>query len=73
VVEEIQYYNDCFNLYKRVKPGLTGIWQVSGRNDMSYQQRVSLDEYYIKNWSIWLDFFILFQTIMAVLTGKGAY
>jgi Undecaprenyl-phosphate galactose phosphotransferase WbaP len=73
VEEEIHYYNDCYNLYTRVKPGLTGLWQVSGRNDMSYQQRVSLDEYYVNNWSIWLDFFILFQTIKAVLTGKGAY
>ena|SRR4030042_3160407 len=73
VDEEIQYYNDSYYLYTRVKPGLTGLWQVSGRNDMSYEQRVSLDEYYVKNWSIWLDIYILFQTIKAVLTGKGAY
>ena len=71
--EEIQYYDDSYSLYTRVKPGLTGLWQVSGRNDVSYEQRVSLDDYYVNNWSIWLDIYILFRTIKAVLTGKGAY
>jgi exopolysaccharide biosynthesis polyprenyl glycosylphosphotransferase len=56
-----------------VKPGLTGLWQVSGRSDLSYEERVRLDMHYIRNHSIWLDLQILFQTIPALLTGRGAY
>jgi len=56
-----------------VKPGLTGLWQVSGRNDLSYKQRIRLDMHYIRNYSIWLDLYVLFRTIPAVLKGKGAY
>jgi lipopolysaccharide/colanic/teichoic acid biosynthesis glycosyltransferase len=56
-----------------VHPGITGLWQVSGRSDVSYEERVSLDMYYIRNWSIWLDLQILFQTIPVVLRRKGAY
>jgi len=60
-------------LYTRVKPGLTGLWQVSGRNNLTYEERVTLDEYYVRNWSVWMDIYILATTIKAVLTGKGAY
>jgi lipopolysaccharide/colanic/teichoic acid biosynthesis glycosyltransferase len=57
-----------------VKPGITGLWQVSGRSDVSYEERVRLDLYYIRNYSIWLDLQILFvQTPTAVLQGRGAY
>ncbi|NUM44771.1 MAG: sugar transferase [Anaerolineales bacterium] len=56
-----------------VHPGITGLWQVSGRSDLSYKERVNLDMYYIRNWSIWLDLQILFQTIPVVLKGTGAY
>jgi exopolysaccharide biosynthesis polyprenyl glycosylphosphotransferase len=56
-----------------VKPGLTGLWQVSGRSDLSYEERVRLDMRYIRNHSIWLDLQILFQTIPALLSGRGAY
>lgn len=56
-----------------VKPGLTGLWQVKGRSDVSYDERVRLDMYYIRNYSIWLDLQILLQTIPAVLKSKGAY
>lgn len=56
-----------------VKPGLTGLWQVKGRSDVSYDERVRFDMYYIRNYSIWLDIQILFQTIPAVVSGKGAY
>lgn len=56
-----------------VKPGITGLWQVSGRSDVSYQDRVRLDMVYIRNWSIWLDLQLLFQTIPVVLLRKGAY
>jgi exopolysaccharide biosynthesis polyprenyl glycosylphosphotransferase len=56
-----------------VKPGITGLWQVSGRSDISYEQRVQMDMYYIRNWSIWLDLQLLWQTFPAVVKGKGAY
>lgn len=56
-----------------VRPGITGVWQVSGRSDVSYEERVRLDMYYIRNWSIWLDIQILLQTFPAVIRGKGAY
>lgn len=56
-----------------VLPGITGLWQVSGRSDISYDERVRLDMYYVRNWSIWLDLQILFQTLPAVLKGRGAY
>jgi exopolysaccharide biosynthesis polyprenyl glycosylphosphotransferase len=56
-----------------VKPGLTGLWQISGRSDLSYEERVRLDMHYIRNHSIWLDLQILFQTIPALISGRGAY
>jgi exopolysaccharide biosynthesis polyprenyl glycosylphosphotransferase len=56
-----------------VLPGITGLWQVSGRSDISYEERVRLDMYYVRNWSIWLDLQLLFQTIPAVIRGHGAY
>lgn len=56
-----------------VRPGLTGLWQVSGRSDVSYEDRVRLDMYYIRNWTIWLDLQILFQTPGVVVRGRGAY
>jgi exopolysaccharide biosynthesis polyprenyl glycosylphosphotransferase len=56
-----------------VKPGLTGLWQVSGRSDVSYDERVKLDMHYIRNYNIWLDLHLLYQTIPAVLKKRGAY
>ncbi len=56
-----------------VKPGLTGLWQVSGRADLSYEERVRLDMYYIRNYTIWLDLRLLLHTVRVVLQGKGAY
>ena len=56
-----------------VRPGITGLWQVSGRSDLSYERRVRLDMYYIRNWSIWTDLYLIAQTIPAVLRGTGAY
>ena len=73
VEDEVHYYGDLFDPYTWVSPGMTGMWQVSGRSDTAYSQRVFLDEYYVRNWSIWLDIFILSRTILVVLQKKGAY
>lgn len=70
--EMVMYKQFDMNLLT-VLPGMTGLWQVSGRSDVSYEERVQFDMYYIRNWSIWLDLRILFQTIPVVLTGRGAY
>lgn len=57
-----------------VRPGMTGLWQVSGRSDLTYDERVRIDMYYVRNYSIWLDLQILFiETVPAVLKGRGAY
>jgi Undecaprenyl-phosphate galactose phosphotransferase WbaP len=73
VEDEISRYGDSIDLYKQVTPGLTGLWQVSGRSDLSYEDRVWLDTYYVRNWSVWLDVVILVRTVGVVLTGRGAY
>jgi Undecaprenyl-phosphate galactose phosphotransferase WbaP len=73
VEQEIEKYGKCFDLYVQVRPGLTGLWQVSGRSDTSYERRVELDEYYILNRSLKLDLQIILKTIGVVLGGKGAY
>lgn len=72
VDEEIWRYGDKLPLYSKVTPGLTGMWQVSGRNDISYEERVNLDAYYVRNWSVWLDIYILLKTVWVVLAGEGA-
>lgn len=71
--EEVAMYKQFDMNLLTVLPGITGLWQVSGRSDISYDERVRLDMYYIRNWSIWLDLQLLFQTIPAVLKGRGAY
>ena len=73
VESEVGRYSDRFDLYTQVLPGITGLWQVSGRNETSYQERVSLDTYYVRNWSLWLDLYLLARTVWAVMWGKGAY
>jgi Undecaprenyl-phosphate galactose phosphotransferase WbaP len=73
VEEEVERYGPLFSVYTQVRPGLTGLWQVSGRSDLTYQERVRLDAYYVRNWSVWLDLVILLRTFLAVLTGRGAY
>lgn len=57
----------------RVPPGISGLWQVSGRSDTTLEERVSLDVYYVRNWSVWLDVIILARTVKIVLLGRGAY
>jgi len=73
VQEEIQkYYKEDSVFYFRVPPGLTGLWQVSGRSNTTYEYRVSLDTWYVKNWTLWLDAMILFKTVRVVLKREGA-
>jgi exopolysaccharide biosynthesis polyprenyl glycosylphosphotransferase len=71
--EEVPMYRQFGMNLLTVLPGITGLWQVSGRSDISYDERVRLDMYYVRNWSIWLDLQLLFQTIPAVLKSRGAY
>jgi Undecaprenyl-phosphate galactose phosphotransferase WbaP len=66
-------YKDKKDYVLSVKPGLSGMWQISGRSETGYEERVLLDTYYIQNWSIWLDIWIIIQTVWVVLNGKGAY
>jgi len=73
VRDEVKYFHQVFSLYVQVLPGLSGLWQISGRSDMSYESRVSLDEYYIRHWSVWMDIYILANTFAAVIRRRGAY
>jgi lipopolysaccharide/colanic/teichoic acid biosynthesis glycosyltransferase len=70
---EIPKYAEYFVDYTKVLPGITGLWQVSGRNETTYQQRVHLDSYYVNNWSPLLDLYIMFRTVKAVMSARGAY
>jgi Undecaprenyl-phosphate galactose phosphotransferase WbaP len=73
VDEEVSRYGEDFGWIFSVKPGLTGMWQVSGRSEADYTARVFYDTYYLQSWSVWLDIWILFMTFGAVIRGKGAY
>jgi Undecaprenyl-phosphate galactose phosphotransferase WbaP len=73
VAAEVARYGEKFEDYTSVRPGITGLWQVSGRNNTTYEERVELDEYYVRNWSVWLDLYIVSRTVKTVLLGDGAY
>jgi Undecaprenyl-phosphate galactose phosphotransferase WbaP len=73
VRDEIRHYGMDFETYTYVQSGLTGLWQVSGRSETSYEQRVDFDRFYVQNWSVWLDLCILFRTIGTVLSRAGAF
>ncbi len=68
-----QYYKEDAEYYLMVKPGITGLWQVSGRSDTDYNFRVATDKWYVSNWSLWLDIVILLKTVKTVLKREGAY
>jgi len=72
VEAEKKYYGENYDIFSSVKPGITGLWQVSGRSETNYARRVALDIFYALNWSPWLDFWILFRTIVVVLVMRGA-
>ncbi|EQB4553306.1 exopolysaccharide biosynthesis polyprenyl glycosylphosphotransferase, partial [Klebsiella pneumoniae] len=73
ITDELQRYNEEVEYYLLSKPGMTGLWQVSGRSDVDYETRVYLDAWYVKNWSMWNDIAILFKTFGVVLKKDGAY
>ncbi|MEF7864871.1 undecaprenyl-phosphate galactose phosphotransferase WbaP [Escherichia coli] len=73
ITAELERYNEEVDYYLLSKPGMTGLWQVSGRSDVDYETRVYLDAWYVKNWSMWNDIAILFKTVGVVLKKDGAY
>jgi len=73
VDSEVVKYKAAYSLYKKMTPGVTGLWQVSGRNRTTYAERVAYDTYYVRNWSVWMDIYLFAKTIVVVLTGDGAY
>jgi Undecaprenyl-phosphate galactose phosphotransferase WbaP len=72
VADEVKYYGEDYDTFASVKPGITGLWQISGRSDLDYDTRVSIDLYYVSNWSLWLDYYIFFATIREVFACRGA-
>ena len=73
IKDELARYGEYVGDYLMVKPGITGMWQVSGRSDTTYDERVQLDSWYVRNWSVWLDVMLLWRTGKSVLMRKGAY
>jgi Undecaprenyl-phosphate galactose phosphotransferase WbaP len=73
IEEELQRYGEQAPYYLEARPGITGLWQISGRNDTGYEHRVALDSWYVRNWSLWYDLVILVRTARVVLERKGAY
>ena len=72
VDDEVKYYGASYETFASVRPGVTGLWQVSGRSDTGYERRVALDTYYVLNWSPWMDVWILQRTFLAVFLMRGA-
>jgi Undecaprenyl-phosphate galactose phosphotransferase WbaP len=73
IEEELQRYGNKLRYYLFVRPGITGLWQISGRNDVDYSERISFDTWYTKNWCLWYDIAILLRTVKVVFEGRGAY
>jgi lipopolysaccharide/colanic/teichoic acid biosynthesis glycosyltransferase len=73
VAAEVEKYGECFDCYCRVKPGLTGLWQISGRSTLSYETRVALDCEYVEHWSLGRDVEILSKTYSSVVNQDGAF
>lgn len=71
--EEFNRYGGSAERILSVRPGITGYWQVNGRQNVSFEEHVAMDVYYVENWSMWLDFWILLKTPRAVISGEGAY
>lgn len=73
VDDELDMYGHAAVHYLRARPGLTGLWQISGRNDVTYDERVDFDRFYVENWSLAFDLVIIVRTIPAVLSSRGSY
>ena len=73
LADELERYGNSAAYYLETPPGITGLWQISGRNNLSYETRVNLNAWYVRNWSLWYDVTILFKTIKVVITRDGAY
>ena len=73
IKEELERYGEYLGDYLMVRPGITGMWQVSGRSDTTYEERVQMDSWYVRNWSVWLDVMLLWRTVKAVVKREGAY
>ncbi|RPJ25447.1 MAG: undecaprenyl-phosphate galactose phosphotransferase WbaP [Chloroflexi bacterium] len=73
MMDQMMLYGDRIEAYCGVRPGLTGFWQVSGRNHTTFEKRIHYDVYYVKNWSVWLDLYILLRTVWVALSRDGAY
>ena len=73
VQAELAKYGDNKKEYLMVRPGITGMWQASGRSDTTYEERIAMDTWYVRNWSLWIDLKYLLNTIKAVLSKRGAY
>ena len=70
---EVEQYQEWHKKRLEVRPGMTGLWQISGRSELSFDEMCLLDIYYAESWSLMLDIKILFKTIPALLLGRGAY
>lgn len=73
IQKELARYGEFVDDYLMVKPGITGMWQVNGRSDTTYEERVQMDSWYVRNWNVWLDFMLLWRTVKAVFKCEGAY
>lgn len=71
--EELDRCGSCRDLILSVRPGMSGYWQVNGRQNLSFEEHVAMDVYYVENWSLWLDFLILLKTPLVMISGEGAY
>ena len=73
MLNQRELYGQTISEYEQVRPGITGLWQVSGRNGTSFVRRAELDDEYIQRWSVWLDIYILLKTVRVVFQRNGAY
>ncbi len=73
VQAELEKYGEYLDDYLMVRPGITGMWQVNGRSDTTYEERVHMDSWYVRNWSIWIDIMLLWRTVKSVIKCEGAY
>lgn len=73
LARELDAYGSSIDVYSNVRPGISGLWQISGRSSTTFETRIALDRWYIRNWSLWHDIVILFKTVIVVLRSEGAY